>query len=767
MLRLISILVIITTSFITIKSTQGCTAFYLKNNSNHYVSKNFDWSIEDGYIFLNERNVNKSILVTEPISVNEFKWTSKYRSLTFNQFGKEFPLGGINERGLVVEELNAVPVKLKMNDSIRYLNEFQLTQFLLDNCSSVEEVVDELAFFQYKPVIQYLHYLIVDVMGNVLIIEYNGKNFDFHFANETGIPVLSNNNYEESLRYLSRFKGFGGNLNVINRQGSNERFVSAANGLKQYNNENPVQYSFELLNHVKQADTKWSIVYDVNNLSIHFKFHKCKKVTVYNFKPMLSLNNLNSSGCNLKKCTNKFSTITKNMNTTLLNNVFSALSNETGKEIDFNLLYKMAMVGNQYLEDSSNFIVIDELNELVKNFPDTTPLNFTEEFFHNLISWQNYDVIALGEGTHGTKEFCELKQRIFKYLVENHDFKILGYEYNFRKSIAINDYVINGTGNIDSIFQNESWIQNNSEVKQLIRWMNEYNKNRSLENKIRFIGIDNQLDAQTPIYLINYIKRFFPELALKSSLLLNQIEKLERISYHEMNNEEYLNRKNVFNQLLKQYEFYFNESYNIEPYQKLNVIQLIKSIINSHEFLYRLEKGENLRDKQLAENVINIFSNLPEKKLVLWAHNAHVAKNPDYYGHQQPAMGWYLNKELKNKYLSIATSFSKGQFKAVMLDKEGNDTQPLTCVINTEPPSVSTNSIFVKMNRDFALNVSSIDTSTQLYKYFDKIRPMIGIGDLYLGQPEKHFTNDRIINLIKAYDLIFYWNSTQPITFTP
>ncbi len=384
MLRLISV-IIITTSFISIKPTIGCTAFYLKNGSDHYVSKNLDWSIENGYVFLNERNVNKSILVTEFFSANEFKWTSKYRSLTFNQFGKEFPLGGINEQGLVVEELNAIPVKLSLNDSIRYFNEFQLTQYLLDNCKSVEEVVEELSFYQYKPVIQYLHYLVVDDTGNVLIVEFNGESFDFHFADETGVPVLSNNNYEESLSYLSKFKGFGGNLEVVNRPGSNERFVSAAHGLKQYNNENPVQYSFDLLNLVRQADTKWSIVYDINNLSIHFKFHKCKTGTVFKFESMLSQANLNSSGYNLTQCKNEFSTITKSMNTTLLYNVFSVLGNETGKEVDYNLLYKMAMAGNQYLEDSTNYKVMEELNviQLIKAIINS------HEFLHRLEKGEN------------------------------------------------------------------------------------------------------------------------------------------------------------------------------------------------------------------------------------------------------------------------------------------------------------------------------------------------------------------------------------------
>jgi len=40
----------------------------------------------------------------------------------------------------------------------------------------------------------------------------------------------------------------------------------------------------------------------------------------------------------------------------------------------------------------------------------------------------------------------------------------------------------------------------------------------------------------------------------------------------------------------------------------------------------------------------------------------------------------------------------------------------------------------------------------------------MGIGDCYLGAPEKHFSGDRILSLDKAYDLLFYFGETHPVT---
>jgi len=178
------------------------------------LGKNLDWAIEDGYVFFNERGLNKTILSTNPFMKSFFSWQSKYQSITFNQFGKEFPLGGMNEHGLVIEELNMSPVMLFRDSTKKLINEFQLVQYLLDNCKSVDETIHQLKNFQYKPLFQTLHYIIADRTGNVIVAEFNGSDFDIYFPGKTGFPVLSNNKYNESLKYLTNFKGFGGNLPV-------------------------------------------------------------------------------------------------------------------------------------------------------------------------------------------------------------------------------------------------------------------------------------------------------------------------------------------------------------------------------------------------------------------------------------------------------------------------------------------------------------------------------------------------------------------------
>lgn len=345
--RILSLILIVVFIFFINKAT-ACTAFCLENQNKIVVAKNLDWPVDLGYILTNKPGINKTAFNSKKLN-----WVSKYGSVTFNQFGKEFPLGGMNEKGLVIEELNMPYVK-PINDSTKFqLNEFQIIQFILDNCKSTECVVKQLNKIQLNVVLQTLHYLVIDSSGNTLIIEFNGKNFDYHYPDKTGYPILSNNKYAESLRYLKNFTGFGGEFPVLNRQGSNERFVSVANMLLHYKNENPVEYAFDILDTVKQDDTQWSIVYDVTNLKVYVKFHNCSKRKTIDFEKVKFTQYKICHCININDCSdideNYFSTFTKETNTNHIKKVFCTLSEYIEISEKKYLFDKMAKYGNQYL----------------------------------------------------------------------------------------------------------------------------------------------------------------------------------------------------------------------------------------------------------------------------------------------------------------------------------------------------------------------------------------------------------------------------------
>src|SRR5215467_5452446 len=58
----------------------------------------------------------------------------------------------------------------------------------------------------------------------------------------------------------------------------------------------------------------------------------------------------------------------------------------------------------------------------------------------------NARIVSLGEATHGTREFFQLKHRLLEYLVAELGFTVFGIEANYPECLRVNEYVLDGAG---------------------------------------------------------------------------------------------------------------------------------------------------------------------------------------------------------------------------------------------------------------------------------------------------------------------------------
>ena len=70
--------------------------------------------------------------------------------------------------------------------------------------------------------------------------------------------------------------------------------------------------------------------------------------------------------------------------------------------------------------------VIADLDEITHGL-DKPPLLLSNEDLVSLSYLSNCKIVGLGEATHGTKEFFQLKHRIFQYLVESFDYMVFAF----------------------------------------------------------------------------------------------------------------------------------------------------------------------------------------------------------------------------------------------------------------------------------------------------------------------------------------------------
>lgn len=211
-------------------SVQACTTFLLGQDGKQVFGKNYDWHLGAGMVIINQRGVSKTAMQgigSDPVEYAS--WISKYGSLTFNQYGREMPTGGMNEAGLVVHLMMLHETQYSKPDSRNPIKDLQWIQYQLDNFNSVEQVIQSNSNIRilYNEV-PGLHYLVADKKGNCATFEWIKGRFVCHTEKRLPVKALTNNTYEDSLRYLRRHKGFGGKMPIDNTEFSLDRFVRAA-----------------------------------------------------------------------------------------------------------------------------------------------------------------------------------------------------------------------------------------------------------------------------------------------------------------------------------------------------------------------------------------------------------------------------------------------------------------------------------------------------------------------------------------------------------
>ncbi len=133
----------------------------------------------------------------------------------------------------------------------------------------------------------------------------------------------------------------------------------------------------------------------------------------------------------------------------------------------------------------------------------------------------NARIVSLGEATHGTREFFQLKHRMLEFLATEMGFTIFSIEANMPEAYRLNDYVLYGRGDPKQLLKGMYfWTWDTEEVLDMILWMREFNQ--SGKGRVEFTGFDMQTpDVAIQIvddFVAKYDPQYLADIRLASSL---------------------------------------------------------------------------------------------------------------------------------------------------------------------------------------------------------------------------------------------------------
>ncbi len=254
----------------------ACTTFCLRKGPTAVFGKNYDFYFDDGLVLVNKRGVAKA---ASPLSAGTpARWTARYGSLTFNQFGREFPSGGMNEAGLAVELMWLDETLYASLDRRPALGALEWIQYQLDNYGTIAEVTRNAGNLRVTSQGK-IHFLACDKGGSCATVEFLNGRPVIHAGASLPAPALTNDTYEESLRFRDARRKEG---QTVTGKGSLERFAQAADRVEAFSargNADPVGYAFIMLDDLAQGShTQWSIVYDLRAGRVHWRTRQNRAV---------------------------------------------------------------------------------------------------------------------------------------------------------------------------------------------------------------------------------------------------------------------------------------------------------------------------------------------------------------------------------------------------------------------------------------------------------------------------------------------------------
>ncbi|TDE30897.1 erythromycin esterase family protein [Nonomuraea mesophila] len=105
-------------------------------------------------------------------------------------------------------------------------------------------------------------------------------------------------------------------------------------------------------------------------------------------------------------------------------------------------------------------------------------------------------LLGLGEPAHGVEAFPELRNELFRHLVEHEGYRSIALESDCLAALATDAYVAGGIGVLDDAMSRgfSHGLGASPANRELVRWMRAYNEQCPPHERLRFHGFDGPLE---------------------------------------------------------------------------------------------------------------------------------------------------------------------------------------------------------------------------------------------------------------------------------
>ncbi|MFI1680590.1 erythromycin esterase family protein [Streptomyces sp. NPDC020607] len=371
-------------------------------------------------------------------------------------------------------------------------------------------------------------------------------------------------------------------------------------------------------------------------------------------------------------------------------------------------------------------------------------------------------VVGLGEATHNSHEFFTLKHRTLRYLVEEKGFRAFALEAPWSSGLRLDAYLQRGEGDLKQImdeeFQGTYQFWNNTEYRDLLKWMRAYNVEHP-KDPLHFVGDDNGF-AGAHLYdkVSAYAAAARPELSARLTELYRGLRPTtdaeayveDYLSKPPAERKELAERTGRALDLLKQRPGKDTDTdAHAWAVQHATAIHQMTTM-----YAFDLDDPQNIadamryRDQVMAQNVA-WWQHRTGDKILLSAHNSHVALKTYVPNTHPKAQGDFLREQLGRDYLSVGLTFDHGSFNAL-----GQDGDIHRFTVGPAAPGTTEHTLDRVRHRDFMVDLRTAPAPARAWLAAPRTVKNIGAAYPWNG-------NAAQIRLAQTHDIVIHLHRVE------
>jgi erythromycin esterase len=362
-------------------------------------------------------------------------------------------------------------------------------------------------------------------------------------------------------------------------------------------------------------------------------------------------------------------------------------------------------------------------------------------------------IIGLGEATHGTAEFYQLRFWISRILIEEKGFRHIAFENDLSDTWLLNQQLAIST-DLNMLMKSHLMsIWQNQETLAFLEWVKLYNS-KHIE-QVTVSGLDFALvkpDVEVLLLLLDKVA----DTSLKfSAAKMNKAATLQDEVWQGMNDKAYKADMNLVRAGSKK-GYVIADTLEKQllgsnlPLALKNELQMVITNIKQGFAPFHNPASTGDRDSLMAYNASMMLKE-PKDKLIIWAHNAHLGKTK-IYGGTVGGTGGYLLKLFPNNYFALGTGTANGTFAGTK-DRRPTNHNLMTTNKLEKPISGSWEAFLSEKGKTFYFD-------TMKFNPEKKIMPLRFIG---FGTNSGASTYDKL-NLVDMFDAFLFISESKAPT---